>query len=63
MTAAMIAQLLVMFGPSAITLIQQLVSNWSREMSPEEVRSILALASKTYEQYIEEAKKKVLPIV
>lgn len=57
MTAAMIAQLLIAFGPQAIELIQKLVELWSRpSLTVDEVNSICAIASKSYDQYIAEAK-------
>lgn len=57
MTGAMIAQLIVAFGPSAIQLIQELVQIWSKEMTPEEVVAFCNRAQKGYDSYIEEAKK------
>lgn len=58
MTAAMIAQLLLAFGPAAIDLIRQLNQLWSKpELTPEEVDSILAIATKSYDSYINAASK------
>lgn len=60
MTAAMITQLLIAFGPSAIGLIQQLIALWDKpSLTKDEVLSICAVAGKTYEQYIAEAKSTV----
>lgn len=56
MTGAAIAQLLIIYGPHAINFIQQLASNWNKEMSVAEIDGILALASKSYDQYVAEAK-------
>ncbi len=57
MTAAMIAQLLVAFGPGAIGLIQDLVAVWKRaELTPEEVLGICDRAQKSYDAYIAEAR-------
>jgi hypothetical protein len=56
-TAAVILQLLITFGPEAIKLVQNLVSNWTKtELSPEEVNAIIApLLTKTTADYLAEA--------
>ena len=57
MSAAVITQLLVTFGPSAIELIKKLVSVWNKpELTPAEVDEILALAETSYDEYISKAK-------
>lgn len=56
MTAAVITQLLLAFGPSAIGLIQQLVAVWNKpSLTVDEVNSICSVVGKSYEQYIKEA--------
>lgn len=60
MSAAMIAQLLVTFGPQAVELIEKLVALWGKpELTPEEVREITSLADKSYADYIAEARAAV----
>jgi hypothetical protein len=57
MPAAVIAQLLIAFGPSAISLIQQLVSVWNKPtLTPDEVNAIIApLLSKSAQDYLNAA--------
>jgi hypothetical protein len=56
MNAAMIAQLLIQFGPGAISLIQQLISIWEKPaLTIEEVTKICAVAQKSYDDYIAES--------
>lgn len=63
MTPLMITQLLIAFGPSAIGLIQQLISVWSKpSLTTDEVMAICAVASKSYDQYIADAKAKITPL-
>jgi hypothetical protein len=57
MTGAVIAQLIIAFGPSAIQLIQELVQIWNKELTPDEVVAFCNKAQKGYDTYIEEAKK------
>jgi C4-dicarboxylate transporter len=54
MTAALIAQLLVAFGPEAIQLIQELIAVWNKpSLSQSEVMAIIApLLAKTPQQYL-----------
>lgn len=53
----MIAQLIIAFGPSAINLIQELIAVWDKpSLTTDEVLRICAVAGKSYEQYIAEAK-------
>ena len=55
MTAALLVQLLVQFGPGAIHLVENLMSVWTKpSLSPEEVATICSLAKKSYEEYMEE---------
>lgn len=57
MNAALIAQLLITYGPQAIALIAKLKELWAKpELTPAEVDAILALASKSYDAYINEAR-------
>lgn len=56
MSAAIIAQLFIQFGPRAIDLIESLVAVWSKPtLTPEEVKAICAVAKKTYAEYLAEA--------
>lgn len=57
----MIAQLLITFGPSAIELIQQLVTVWDKPLTKEEVLAILALAKKSYDDYLAAAEAATKP--
>lgn len=60
MSAAMIASLLITYGPGAVELIQKLVALWSKpELTVEEVNQLCSVAKKSYEDYIAEATKKV----
>lgn len=52
MSGAVIAQLLIKFGPLAFSLIEDLVRVWSKDMSPEEVRVFVATHRKNYDDYI-----------
>ena len=53
MTAALIAQLLVQFGPGAIHLVENLMSLWAKpSLTPDEVANICLLARKSYEEYM-----------
>lgn len=55
MTASMIAQLLVTFGPGAIHLINDLLAVWSKPaLSVDEVKAICDKAQKTYDEYMAE---------
>jgi hypothetical protein len=57
MTAAMITQLILMFGPQAIQLIQQLTALWSKPaLTLDEVNSLCNLAQTSYDTYIANAK-------
>jgi hypothetical protein len=56
MTGAEIAQLIIIFGPQAIALIQKLVEVWNKELTPDEVKAICAVAQTTYDQYIAQAR-------
>jgi hypothetical protein len=52
MNAALIAQLLVTFGPSALSLVAKLRDLWAKpNLTPAEVDEILALATKSYDDY------------
>jgi hypothetical protein len=60
MTAAMIASLLIQFGPPAIQLIQQLVAVWNTpSLSVDQVNTICVTAQKSYDDYIAQAKAKL----
>jgi hypothetical protein len=57
MPAAVIAQLLIAFGPAAISLIQQLVAVWNKPvLTADEVNAIIApLLSKSAQDYLNAA--------
>lgn len=53
MTAAMIAQLLIAFGPTAIRLVEELIAVWEApSLTPDQVRQILSVARTSYDSYI-----------
>jgi hypothetical protein len=53
----MIAQLVIMLGPPALQLAQDLVALWNKpSLTPEEVATVCAKAQKSYAEYIAEAK-------
>lgn len=57
MNAAMIAQLIIALGPTALDLIQKLAGLWGKEtLTPEEVNSLCSTARKNYDDYIAEAR-------
>jgi len=56
MNAALIAQLIIVLGPQAISLIQELVTLWDKPvLTTEEVLSICSKAQKSYDSYIKDA--------
>lgn len=62
MTAAMIAQLVIALGPTALKLIQDLIAVWNKpELTVDEVTAIVNKAQKNYDDYIAEAKAAVPP--
>lgn len=56
MTGAMIAQLLIVLGPTALKLIEDLVNVWSTPMTPEQVVEFCRAHRKSYDEYIAEAR-------
>lgn len=56
-TGAAIAQLLIMYGPTAIQLIQNLIQNWTNPMTTDQVNAALSLASNPYQHYIDWGKQ------
>jgi hypothetical protein len=57
MSAALIAQLIITLGPTALGLINDLVKVWNKpELSLEEIKTIVDKAQKSYDEYIAEAK-------
>ncbi len=54
MTGAVLAQLLVRFGPIALDWASDLAEVWSKEMSKEEVKAWCAARRKTYDEYIQQ---------
>jgi hypothetical protein len=56
MNAALIAQLIVALGPTALQLIQDLVAVWDKPaLTLDEIKSICDKAQKSYDDYIKEA--------
>lgn len=56
MTAAMIAQLLIQFGPGAIQVVEKLIAVWDKPaLTPDEVKGILDVAKTSYASYIANA--------
>lgn len=56
MNASLIAQLIVTLGPTALDLIRQLNALWSKpSLTPAEVDALLALAEKSYDDYVNAA--------
>ncbi len=59
MSAAIIAQLLIQFGPPALGLIEDLVKLWSKpSLTVEEVLAFTGKARTSYEEYIAQAQSK-----
>ena len=57
MSAAIIAQLIIALGPTALQLIQDLSAVWTKPtLTPDEVMGICSKAQKSYDQYIADAK-------
>lgn len=56
MNAALVAQLLITFGPKAWDVIEKLIAVWDKQtLSPDEVKSICDVAKTTYDDYIKNA--------
>jgi hypothetical protein len=57
MNAALIAQLIVALGPTALDLIPKLTALWGKPtLTPDEVNSLCSTARKSYDDYIAEAR-------
>lgn len=57
MTPAIIAQLIIAFGPQALIWIRELATIWGKDsLTKEEVLSFCDRAEKSYDQYIAEAR-------
>ena len=52
MTGEMIAQLLIRCGPIVLDWIEELVSIWSKQMTPDEVKTFVKGKRKSYDDYI-----------
>lgn len=61
MTGAMIAQLIIALGPSALKLAEDLAAVWNKELTVDEVLVITGKARKNYDQYIADAKAALQP--
>ena len=59
MTGAVIAQLIIALGPTALDLIQKLVAIWQKELTVDEVIALCAPAKKSYDDYIAEARERL----
>lgn len=63
MNAALIAQLIIALGPTALDLITKLSSVWGKpELTPDEVRELCANAKKSYDDYRREIVGAPLPL-
>ena len=63
MSAALIAQLIIALGPTALKLIQELVAVWEKPtLTVDEVQGICARAQTSYDAYITAAKAAVTPV-
>lgn len=56
MTGAAIAQLILALGPVALDVIEQLVDNWNKEMTPEELKAFCQSKRKGKEEWLAWAK-------
>jgi hypothetical protein len=63
MTGAMIAQLLITYGPTAVNLIEQLIQTWDKPMTVEQVHAVCALTKKTYDEGLAEAKARLAALI
>ena len=64
MSAALIAQLIITLGPTALGLINDLMKVWSKpELTLEEVTAITDKAKKSYDEYIAEAKANTISLL
>lgn len=54
MTGAEIAQLLIIFGPRALDLIEKLIATWTKQLTTEEVLAFIKQARKSYDEYVGE---------
>lgn len=56
MSAVMIAQLMMQFGPPALKMIEDLIALWSKPaLTNDEVLAFTGKAKKSYDDYIKEA--------
>lgn len=60
MTGAMIAQLIIVLGPTALEWLVDLAKVWNKELSPDEIRAFTDRASKSYDDYIADAKASLI---
>jgi hypothetical protein len=58
-TGAMIAQLIIALGPVALQIIPELSKIWGTTLTPEQVNTYCAMAQKSYDTYLAEAKAKL----
>lgn len=57
MTGAMIAQLVIALGPTALEFIPKLAAVWTKkDLTPAEVTDICKVSKKSYDEYIAAAK-------
>ncbi len=63
MTGAMIAQLLITYGPTAVNLIEKLIETWDKPMTVEGVHAVCALTRKTYDEGLAEAKARAASLL
>ena len=63
MSAALIAQLIIALGPTALTLIQDLVAVWSsKNLTVEQVNAICQKAQTSYDAYMAAARQAANPV-
>ena len=60
MSAAIIAQLVIALGPTALELIPRLAAIWHKpDLSSDEVEALCRPAKKSYDDYLNESRKRI----
>lgn len=62
MTPAQITQLILILGPPALELVQKLAALWDQELTPDQVKELCEPARKSYDQFIQEAKDRLVKL-
>lgn len=60
MNGATIAQLIIALGPPALDLIADLSRVWNQELTPDQVLEICNRSQKSYDQYVAEARARLI---